>query len=80
MPWIRTSLVAVVACCSFVSSARADLGPGPSPSVTRHLPVGSQRTGIFRSCGSGMGTGLAAIGITWGLTWAGLRVARRKDR
>ena len=36
-----------------------------------------RRTGPFRSCGSGMGTGLAGIGLAWGLFWVGNRFAGR---
>ena len=43
-----------------------------------------RRTGPFRSCGSGMGLGLAGIGIAWGLMWVGTRyaarVASKRDR
>jgi hypothetical protein len=36
-----------------------------------------RRNGPFRSCGSGMGLGLAGIGIAWGLMWVGTRLAGR---
>ena len=36
-----------------------------------------RRTGPFRSCGSGMGAGLAGIGIAWGLMWLGTRYGSR---
>jgi hypothetical protein len=36
-----------------------------------------RRTGPFRSCGSGMGVGLAGIGVAWGLMWVGTRYAGR---
>ena len=43
-----------------------------------------RRTGPFRSCGSGMGLGLAGIGIAWSLMWVGTRyagrVASKRDR
>jgi hypothetical protein len=35
-----------------------------------------KRTGPFRSCGSGMGLGLAGIGMAWGMLWLGNRFAR----
>lgn len=63
--------------------------PGP-PQPLKVLPDGSavpdpfpprpeprRRTGPFRSCGSGAGTGLAAIGVSWGLLWLGTRFAGR---
>jgi hypothetical protein len=44
----------------------------------------TRRTGPFRSCGSGMGLGLAGIGIAWGLMLVGTRyaarVASKRDR
>jgi len=39
-----------------------------------------QRTGPFRSCGSGMGLGLAGIGLAWGMFWLGNRFAGRIAR
>ncbi|MCI0704396.1 MAG: hypothetical protein L0241_25340 [Planctomycetia bacterium] len=39
-----------------------------------------QRTGPFRSCGSGMGLGLAGIGLAWGMFWLGNRFAARVSR
>jgi hypothetical protein len=36
-----------------------------------------RRNGPFRSCGSGAGAGLAAIGVAWGLMWVGHRYAGR---
>jgi hypothetical protein len=35
-----------------------------------------KRTGPFRSCGSGMGTGLAGIAVAWALLWLGNRFIR----
>jgi hypothetical protein len=47
-------------------------------------PEPRRRNGPFRSCGSGMGVGLAGIGVAWGLMWVGTRYAgritRRDDR
>ena len=40
-------------------------------------PEPPKRNGPFRSCGSGAGTGFAAIGITWGVLWLGNRFAGR---
>ncbi len=40
---------------------------------TREKP---KRTGPFRSCGSGMGVGLAGIGAAWGMLWLGMRFVR----
>ena len=40
-------------------------------------PEPPRRTGPFRSCGSGMGAGLAGIGLAWGVMWAGRRYAAR---
>ncbi|MBP3953963.1 hypothetical protein J8F10_01425 [Gemmata sp. G18] len=52
--------------------------PGSSPSVNRNLPVTDQpRRGLFRSCGSGMGAGLAGIGLGWGTFWIGTRLVNR---
>ena len=45
--------------------------PPPAP---RDPP--QRRTGPFRSCGSGMGLGLAGIGATWGMLWLGNRLVR----
>jgi hypothetical protein len=36
-----------------------------------------RRSGPFRSCGSGMGLGLAGIGMAWGFMWVGNRYAGR---
>ncbi len=46
--------------------------PDPFPPA----PAKPKRTGPFRSCGSGMGTGLAGIGLAWGMLWLGNRFAR----
>jgi hypothetical protein len=48
--------------------------PPPAP---RDPP---KRTGPFRSCGSGMGLGLAGIGAAWGMFWLGNRFAGRVSR
>jgi hypothetical protein len=55
--------------------------PGPAQTTTAQ-PTREQprRTGPFRSCGSGMGVGLAGIGLAWGLMWAGTRFAGRVAR
>ncbi|VTR93454.1 unnamed protein product [Gemmata massiliana] len=58
--------------------AFADIPPGPSPSKNRNFPATDQpRRGLFRSCGSGMGAGLAGIGLAWGTFWIGSRLANR---
>ncbi|MCE9560942.1 MAG: hypothetical protein K8U57_02700 [Planctomycetes bacterium] len=43
-------------------------------------PEPPRRTGPFRSCGSGIGTGFAGIGLAWGLMWIGNRFASRVRR
>lgn len=65
------SLLAVVAVAAPVLA-----NPAPPPDFKN--TAGSTRTGLFRSCGSGAGLGLAAIGVAWGLMWA-TRRERRKD-
>src|SRR5262245_30707437 len=52
----------------------------PPPPPARAVPARQRRTGPFRSCGSGMGVGLAGIGLTWGLMWIGHRYAGRVAR
>ena len=51
------------------------------PETGQPMPVRSEpdrrRTGPFRSCGSGMGAGLAGIGLAWAAMWAGHRYAAR---
>lgn len=49
--------------------------PPPAP---RDPP--KRRTGPFRSCGSGMGLGLAGIAAAWGMLWLGNRFAGRVSR
>lgn len=53
-----------------------DSQPDPKPAEPVK-PEPPRRTGPFRSCGSGMGAGLAGIGLAWGLMWAGRRYATR---
>jgi hypothetical protein len=49
--------------------------------IVAPAPTKPRRTGPFRSCGSGMGVGLAGIGLAWGLFWVGNRFAGRvRDR
>lgn len=49
----------------------------PPPVVApRPAPEPPRRSGPFRSCGSGMGTGFAGIGLAWGMLWFGNRFAR----
>jgi hypothetical protein len=50
-----------------------DTGQQPSRTTARE----SRRSGPFRSCGSGMGVGLAGIGLAWGFMWIGNRYAGR---
>jgi hypothetical protein len=58
--------------------------PPTDPSTGR--PMGEfreekpKRTGPFRSCGSGMGTGLVGIAAAWGVLWLGNRFAGRWAR
>lgn len=51
--------------------------PSEPPVTPRPVTGGAKRTGPFRSCGSGAGTGLAAVGVSWGLLWLGTRAAGR---
>lgn len=46
--------------------------PYPPPYVPE-----KKRTGVFRSCGSGMGAGLTGIGAAWAMLWLGNRLAGR---
>ncbi|MFM8274491.1 MAG: hypothetical protein ACKODX_19470 [Gemmata sp.] len=49
----------------------------PPPPVTPRPSTGdAKRAGPFRSCGSGIGTGLAGIGVAWGMLWLGTRASR----
>jgi hypothetical protein len=50
--------------------------PYPPP----RIPDPPKRTGPFRSCGSGMGVGLAGIGVAWAMLWLGNRFARSMSR
>lgn len=50
--------------------------PTPSPKK----PEPPKRTGPFRSCGSGMGLGLAGIGAAWAVLWLGNRFSGRVAR
>lgn len=58
------------------------LGPPPEDPITGKQLWNTQeekkpkRTGPFRSCGSGMGAGLAGIGLAWGVLWLGGRFVR----
>jgi hypothetical protein len=60
--------------------------PGPQIDPLNEFPpkppkkVEPQRTGPFRSCGSGAGTGLAGIALTWGMLWLGNRFVGRVSR
>jgi hypothetical protein len=47
--------------------------PYPPPKVVDP----PKRTGPFRSCGSGVGVGLAGIGVAWAMLWLGNRFAGR---
>jgi hypothetical protein len=58
-------------------SESQDSQPTQPPKPTPQPP---RRTGPFRSCGSGMGVGLAGIGIAWGMMWVGTRYAARMTR
>lgn len=70
-----------VGLATFSGTASADIGPGPSPSVNRNFPSDApRRTGPLRSCGSGMGAGLAGIGLASGALWLGQRFARAVRR
>jgi hypothetical protein len=55
--------------------------PQMDPTTGQPLPPVREEprrhTGPFRSCGSGMGAGLAGIGIAWGLMWVGTRYGSR---
>jgi len=53
-----------------------------TPTLLADMPPGGfgGRTGPFRSCGSGMGTGFAGIGLAWGLMWVGNHFASRVSR
>ncbi|QJW97909.1 hypothetical protein [Frigoriglobus tundricola] len=48
--------------------------PNPAPQQPPQ-PEPPKRTGPFRSCGSGAGTGLVCIGAAWAMLWLGNRVA-----
>jgi hypothetical protein len=61
-------LVAFLCVAADASLARADMPPGGW----------GGRSGPFRSCGSGIGTGLAGIGLAWAALWTGHRFAKRK--
>jgi len=54
----------------------SDGRPYPPP-LQPGLP---KRTGLFHSCGSGAGVGLAGIGLAWGMLWLGNRFAGRVSR
>ncbi|HEY1188841.1 MAG TPA: hypothetical protein VGE74_14395 [Gemmata sp.] len=85
----RIGFAALVLLAVAVPPARADVAPfvpspKPAPPVDpltgKPLPEVREekkprRNGPFRSCGSGAGTGLAAIGASWAVLWIGTRVA-----
>lgn len=49
-----------------------------NPKTGEWEPIGKQkRTGLFRTCGSGMGVGLAGVGLAWGVLWLGTRFVGR---
>ena len=50
----------------------------PATPTPPQQPV--QKSGPFRSCGSGIGTGLAGIGLAWMVMWTGNHFARRVRR
>jgi hypothetical protein len=50
----------------------------PYPPLLKPEPP--RRTGPFRSCGSGMGLGLAGVGLAWAALWLGNRFAGRVSR
>jgi hypothetical protein len=90
MLWIGVSVLFALG--ALASQALANPAPPPDiikkrenppqidPKTDEVVPVKEarpRRTGPFRSCGSGMGLGLAGIGIAWGLMWAGTRYAGR---
>lgn len=67
--------------------------PNPAPSPVQNPPPNKEmwpndpvvrpapkRTGPFRSCGSGAGTGLAGIAVAWAMLWLGNRFARSLSR
>jgi hypothetical protein len=58
--------------------ARREAAPDPKPMWPDdpYVPPAPRRSGPFRSCGSGMGLGLAGIGLAWGTLWLGNRFAR----
>ena len=63
-------LIASLCVAAGGSVARADAPPGGF----------GGRSGPFRSCGSGIGTGFAGIGLAWAAMWAGDHFARRVRR
>lgn len=63
----RSLWIGFLALTVLLSTAVPALADVPSP----------RRNGPFRSCGSGAGTGLAAIGISWTVLWLGTRLAGR---
>jgi hypothetical protein len=54
--------------------------PDPARVPPAPQPIPPRRTGPFRSCGSGMGLGLAGIGVAWGMFWLGSRFVGRVSR
>ena len=74
MTGVRGACLVLFTClAAFAPAARAN--PAPPPDWKNYGDT--RRTGPFRSCGSGMGVGLAGIGVAWGLTWVGTRYAGR---
>lgn len=68
-------------------------GPNPAPPVPDPIipsvepqpppppkKVEPRRSGVFRSCGSGAGLGLAGIAVGWGMLWLGTRFVNRRPR
>ena len=80
MSSVRVACLVLIAClgvAAYGSVARADVPPHMR-SGRPHEPSGS--SGPFRSCGSGIGTGFAGIGLAWAAIWAGNHFARRVRR
>ena len=93
MPQVRALCLALLALLAVAPLVSANPAPPPwvpkektdppqiDPNTGQPLPPVREeprrRTGPFRSCGSGMGAGLAGIGIAWGLMWVGTRYGSR---
>jgi hypothetical protein len=92
---LRVLVLALAAVATSALPVRADMAGAPSREERDHARMNqwlisqgqepipyepSRRTGPFRSCGSGMGLGLAGVGTAWGLMWVGHRYAGRVAR